>query len=614
MGPKRSGRPASKASAANTTDASSASGWVGVFWVLAATLLAHWSMVTRDFVFDDTLIIADLQRRGAWRLFEVDTFGFVRPGKCFLMSALNGAFGLRPLLWQSFCLGVLLVLAVAVLRFARLLLPGTAALAAALIYAVHPLHVEGAGWASAVNGSVMALCAVLYYTLWIQASNRLKTSDLAGLTILFCWAIFMKEEAVVLPVVAALISWLRREPLSRRARSLLAVQLGIGLVFALFNRYLARQCNQTLESLPFPKWLCSLNAPAIMLDHAGHFFFPFRWRFFDMYEPRSSTFFTGLLAGLVGAIIIGFTLWRWRDRQRFPVFCVLFYVAAFLPVSNIIPFGNNFFGVRYLTHSGIALALLAGCTYDHVCHRSHRDRIIASTVLGAWLLAAVICSNAQHQVWRSDGSLFEKLTSKFGAGWHWAELARIQVAQKRYPEAEQSARRAIAYEAQLDHHLAEDRKALQHLGLNCLAPIQPPTSGSNQALLGFVLMREGRKEEAVKILTAASQQSPSNQDISLQLATYYDDRYTSSHDPADRSLADLHYENASRGTLAGTETAIINRGTMWAADGQTTRALTIWAAGLTKFPVSRVLNYNAQRAYQMLEDANAPTAQTTQKE
>src|SRR5690349_916435 len=106
-----------------------------------AVLLAHGVMICRGLVWDDLLILRKLELVGRWQLFAPDPFGFVRPGKTALFSLLHFLFGGRAWGYELAGLAALWLAVLLLWRLARHFLSPAGALAAALLYAVHPLHV-----------------------------------------------------------------------------------------------------------------------------------------------------------------------------------------------------------------------------------------------------------------------------------------------------------------------------------------------------------------------------------------------------------------------------------------------------------------------------------------
>src|SRR5262249_11406036 len=105
-------------------------------------------------------------------------------------------------LWHA-AAAVLLLL---VLR--RLVGDGRAALAAALLWAVHPAQTESVAWISSRGDVAMGACvlASVLFALRSDGADR----NLAASLVLAGIAELYKETAVALPVAIAVLRWIRR--------------------------------------------------------------------------------------------------------------------------------------------------------------------------------------------------------------------------------------------------------------------------------------------------------------------------------------------------------------------------------------------------------------------
>ena len=174
-----------------------------VAWVVAAVLVAQGPSLFRQLVWDDTIILESLRVRGLQNPFGPDTFNFFRPGKMILIQLQYLLFGAdNPLPWQAVTLLAVLLTSLALLRFLAPLVGATAALAGALVYTVHPMHVEATAWMAATNGTWMLLAMIGYLAVMLRLPGPHRIRDAVLAPVLLLAALLLKEEAVVAPVLA----------------------------------------------------------------------------------------------------------------------------------------------------------------------------------------------------------------------------------------------------------------------------------------------------------------------------------------------------------------------------------------------------------------------------
>jgi protein O-mannosyl-transferase len=118
-------------------------------------------------------------------------------------------FGLHPAFWHLAVIALHSVVVLMVYRLGlRLMGDELTAAAAALLFAVHPLHVESVAWISGVTeplSAVFFLGAFLLYLRW-RGTHARETMMLCALMTLL--ALLVKETAVALPLLIALYEWL----------------------------------------------------------------------------------------------------------------------------------------------------------------------------------------------------------------------------------------------------------------------------------------------------------------------------------------------------------------------------------------------------------------------
>jgi tetratricopeptide (TPR) repeat protein len=181
-------------------------------WLLltAATLLAHAGGLRNGFAWDDKFIVVDnpqtrdLSQLGTVMLSPDFMKPYYRP-LCRASYLLDyQLFGMDPAGFHAVNLLVHLACILAFFAMCRRLLAseGAALLAAALL-AVHPIHVEAVAFVSARNNLLALLFAILSAVLLARAVERRSLAWAAGSAAMFFLALASKEQgAMVLPYLA----------------------------------------------------------------------------------------------------------------------------------------------------------------------------------------------------------------------------------------------------------------------------------------------------------------------------------------------------------------------------------------------------------------------------
>lgn len=529
--------------------------------VAGAFLFAHAPMLRRGWVWDDLESRTDMALRGAWRLFEPDPFGFVRPGKAALLSAMESVWGGWAPGWQLTGMAIGATAAVLVHALARRLGLGPGgALLAGLVYAVHPFHVEATGWSSALNGMLVVVLGVAALLLVLRGGR----GPLLGAAAMMMAAMACKEEAIALPVVAGLLVWWRRGWAWRPMAGLAAVLAAQGAMAAGL-RVLSRTVGQQLDPLPLAPWVISLHAPWTMLVHGGLAVWPFRWAYYA--EPPMGTTISWALAA-AGWVALGWLATRLLRRGGAPpprwAVVVAAGVVAMAPMMNLLPMGNHLLGVRYLAPGMVWGAIGVGMAWEQVAGRRGRMAVLAGLLL--WSVAAVVTSWAHHGVWRTHRGLMERMAAASPQG-----IFQLQVARDALGRGELDRALAVAEAAPEDG---------------------PREAFTRRLLLAMAHSRRGDTAAAMRWGQAALELRPEDSDLATVLGDLYEQRYARSADPADLAAADRFYTIGRRGHGENALTSHLNQGLLWVMQGDAARGIAIWEEGLARFPGSAELRTN----------------------
>lgn len=138
------------------------------------------------------------------------TGNYYRPLFLLWMQSNYLLFGARPGWWHLECLVIHgLVTLLVFLLGRRLLAADRPAFLAAALFAVLPAHAEVVAWISGADESMACLLLLASLLCWLRAREQAQHSlswQTAALTV-FAAAVFMKENAIVLPGILFLYEW-----------------------------------------------------------------------------------------------------------------------------------------------------------------------------------------------------------------------------------------------------------------------------------------------------------------------------------------------------------------------------------------------------------------------
>ncbi|HMF08562.1 MAG TPA: tetratricopeptide repeat protein [Thermoanaerobaculia bacterium] len=429
--------------------------WAGLLVATCAVVYANGTVGA--FTYDDKAIVRDntrIRSPQTWKeIFTTPYFGGKRGTGSNYRPALLLSFAVEWWIHGKSALAfhvvnvalhaaVTLVLAS---LFLRIGIPPPATVAAALLFAVHPLHVEavtslvGRGEVqSALLTLLYLLCAVTWAGFGIRDSGFRRLPSLVIALVCYAGSVLTKESGAIAPALAVLLwTFLARGSLARRlgaafARGwpfLLASAAVLLGVFRLRQWVLggALRGVQTgifeLENVlaPLPAAARAVNACLIFFRYLGRCLFPLHlsadesaWsiRPLPLFSPWT------LGAAILLLLLIAAALARLSSGPRSTqALGFLFFALALLPTGNLLfPIGTVFAErLAYLPSAGLCLAvgsllcpgsLPAPDVGEGAAFPAARLRVLAAIL--AFLCVRTVVRNA---VWWTDPGLFQNLVA-----------------------------------------------------------------------------------------------------------------------------------------------------------------------------------------------------------
>lgn len=389
-----------------------------------------------------------------------------------------------------------------------------AAAAGALLFAVHPLHVESVAWVSETKGLLSALCALLAMVAYFDFAKRQEQRRPAWpayLTALafFVLAMLAKPVAVSLPMALLILEiglWKRR-PL--KAIRSLAIWFAMAACVVLITR--GQQSTEQIVE-PTSLWSRLLIASDSLTFYLGKLVWPFELAPHYARTIGSALRDPWLVAYVVLPFVLALVFAILPNRRRWLSSLGLF-VVALLPVLGLVPFAYQAFSNvadRYMYMAMLGPALAVSYWYSN---RPRTWKVVAVLVVASLL---TIATRRQCTVWHDTETLFLH-TLRVNPASFRAEnaLGCIYVARNDLPTAIARFRAAIdskpAY-AQAHFNLANSLAAVGNIHeaiahLEAVAQLQPESAVIFNNL-GSMLFRVDRIDESIAAFRRAVELSP----------------------------------------------------------------------------------------------------------
>lgn len=275
---------------------------------------------------------------------------------------------------------------------------GVAALAGALLFAVHPLNVEAVAWVTAQKDTLSLACGLGALLAWESRRH-------GWCGVLFALGMLFKQSLVMLPACLLVKEWLTGG--QRHGRVLLWLA-GIAVLTAgvrLLTSYTyADDVEAAMVETPGRRMQATCLGPALLLlrwvwpvNLHCHYEWPTAWPAWQ------------IIAAVAALAAISVGLWHLRGRDPcWSLACVgwAWFLMNLLPVI-LPPRRGAWVAERFFYWSGLGLALLAAVVVGWLWQRrTGRKWLLLAAALG--LPSLVVCARQQVWVWRDSETLLRE--------------------------------------------------------------------------------------------------------------------------------------------------------------------------------------------------------------
>jgi protein O-mannosyl-transferase len=403
-----------------------------VFLLVAVSALVYANSLGGEFLFDDAEQIVNNQQIHSWwnllHAFKSDVWSFTsgkvttvvpppyyRPLFTVYFTVGYKLFGLWEPGWHLLNLLVHTSATVLVYRVLRRM-SGSVIVAgfAALLFGVHPAHVESVSWISGIPDPLAALFYLPALLWYVRHRQEGRGGRWLALSIaFFALSLLCKETAIVLPAV--LLAWelahggggglaaRLKNALMRVAPYVAVALLYLPLRYAVLGKFGWKHPYMT----NVPDWAIWMTVPQVVVRYLQHLAAPF-----DLSLYYGTSFVRG--AADVGFVVpalvllaLAALLWLFRRRlgaQGWVALVMLF--APLLPVLNLKVFHQEYIVQdRYLYLPSVGFCYLVALLLTRLAFR----RRTLALALGALLLVGYgVGTILQNRIWHDGVALWSR--------------------------------------------------------------------------------------------------------------------------------------------------------------------------------------------------------------
>ncbi|MBZ5724340.1 MAG: tetratricopeptide repeat protein [Acidobacteriia bacterium] len=327
----------------------------------------------------------------------------------------------------------------------RRLAAGRVALAAAALFAAHPIHTEVVDWIAALPDLMLTTLVLAGVLVLVRQGAAPRGWQIFGHCACYLLALLTKETGVMLLPLYAGFGFFylgRRWSEFRRNAGLYAAMM------AAFGVYLAMRGNALGGLAPGQQSFIHLGPEGFALSvvvtaaqYVAALLFPADLNYFHVFHPTHAVTVEFLFSAMALAALAALLL---RSRTPLIAYGVFWMAAAIAPPLNLTGVGPNVFAERYLYLPSAGFCWIAGWAWDWL---AGRRLLWARTVGAVVLLACALKAMARNRDWRDNFTMVQiTVRQSPTAGWVHDALASEYVERDAFDQALEHERLAVRYD------------------------------------------------------------------------------------------------------------------------------------------------------------------------
>ena len=278
----------------------------------------------------------------------------------------------------------------------------------ALIFGIHPMHVESVAWISErkdVLYTFFFLLSLLQYWKFLRTGKRQQYWFCFSLFIL---SILSKPAAIIFPLVLLLLDYWKGRVITKKV---IAEKIPFFLFSVLFGIItLSIQSHSAVVKLEeYPFWTRPLFGCYVLMNFFYRFFIPVP---LSAFHPYPNTSEMGLEFYLSPLFVLALFAFIWYKRNNKPVvFGFLFFIINLLLVLQIISIGSSLVPERYTYVPYIGLAFMFAMLLTNLKPNNSKLVFIGLSVLITAIFG--LTTFKRTKIWKDSNTLWTNVIEHY---------------------------------------------------------------------------------------------------------------------------------------------------------------------------------------------------------
>ncbi|HMK19511.1 MAG TPA: tetratricopeptide repeat protein [Chitinophagaceae bacterium] len=278
----------------------------------------------------------------------------------------------------------------------------------AIVFGIHPMHVESVAWVSErkdVLYTLFFLISLIQYWRFLVTS---KSKYLIYCFLFFALSLLSKPAAIILPFVLVLLDYWYGRPIGKRSIFEKIPFLFLALVFAVITVKL--QSKTAIASLDFyPLWSRFFFATYTSMMYIIRFFVPYPLSTFHPFPATKTLGWPIMLSPLFMVALL--TLIWFKRKNKLLVFSFFFFMINLALVLQIVSIGGTLLAERYTYVPYIGIGFFIGMMLDK--YSATINKSLLWGVSGTVVLVFGIITFQRTKVWKDSDTLWTNVLEHF---------------------------------------------------------------------------------------------------------------------------------------------------------------------------------------------------------
>ena len=283
----------------------------------------------------------------------------------------------------------------------------------ALLFGIHPMHVESVAWISErkdVLYSAFYLLALLEYERYL--SESLPWRRLATVAAIFLLSLLSKSAAMTLPVLLIAIDIFKRRKLDYRS---VGEKVPLLLLSVLFGILAIKSQSQEHAIISLTQHFGPLNRIFLFTTSLSAYLvnlvLPLNLAALHYYPTLPNNglpWYYYLSLPLLAALSLG--IWLVKTNKREVLFGMAFFLISISVMLQVVAVGTALYAERYSYLSYVGLCYAIGVLLYSLINDKNRSLVIG--IAGCWILALMLITVNRIGVWKDSITLFTDVIEK----------------------------------------------------------------------------------------------------------------------------------------------------------------------------------------------------------